>query len=82
MQAATCPPVYHTRWKLHTVPLIAERHAKIEVVNAKFYGFWFDLTGNRIQVYRFSSRRSIQSTANWLFQQAMKTITKRFSAEK
>ena len=24
-QAATCPPVYHTRRKLHTVPLIAER---------------------------------------------------------
>ena len=26
-QAATCPPVYHTRWRLHTVPLIAERQA-------------------------------------------------------
>ena len=26
-QAATCPSVYHTRWKLHTVPLIAERQA-------------------------------------------------------
>ena len=26
-QAATCPPVYHTRRKLHTVPLIAEREA-------------------------------------------------------
>ena len=26
-QAATCPPVYHTRRKLHTVPLIAERQA-------------------------------------------------------
>ena len=24
-QAATCPPVYHTWWRLHTVPLIAER---------------------------------------------------------
>ena len=24
-QAATCPPVYHTRRRLHTVPLIAER---------------------------------------------------------
>ena len=24
-EAATCPPVYHTRWRLHTVPLIAER---------------------------------------------------------
>ena len=26
-QAATCSSVYHTRWKLHTVPLIAERQA-------------------------------------------------------
>ena len=26
-QAATCPPVYHTRRRLHTVPLIAERRA-------------------------------------------------------
>ena len=27
-QAATCPPVYHTRRRLHTVPLIAERQAR------------------------------------------------------
>ena len=26
-QAATCPSVYHTRWRLHIVPLIAERQA-------------------------------------------------------
>ena len=26
-QTATCPPVYHTGWRLHTVPLIAERQA-------------------------------------------------------
>ena len=26
-QAATCPSVYRTRWRLHTVPLIAERQA-------------------------------------------------------
>ena len=26
-QAATCSPVYQTRWRLHTVPLIAERQA-------------------------------------------------------
>ena len=26
-QAATCPSVYHTQWRLHTVPLIAERQA-------------------------------------------------------
>ena len=26
-QTATCPPVYHTRRRLYTVPLIAERQA-------------------------------------------------------
>ena len=26
-QAATCPPVYHTRRRFHTVPLFAERQA-------------------------------------------------------
>ena len=26
-QATTCPPVYHTRWRLHTVSLIAEHQA-------------------------------------------------------
>ena len=26
-QAATCPPVYHTRWRLHTVPFNAECQA-------------------------------------------------------
>ena len=27
-QAATCPSVYHTRRRLHTVPLLAERQAQ------------------------------------------------------
>ena len=26
-QAASCPSAFHTRWRLHTVPLIAERQA-------------------------------------------------------
>ena len=26
-QAATCPSVYHTQWRLHTVPFIAECQA-------------------------------------------------------
>ena len=26
-QTATCPPVYHTRWRLHNLRLIAERQA-------------------------------------------------------
>ena len=25
--AVTCPSVYHTRWRLHTVPLITQRQA-------------------------------------------------------
>ena len=62
-QAATCPPVYHTRRRLHTVPLIAERQAG-KLVNTNFYSLWFDPTENRTRVYRFSSRRSIHSTTN------------------
>ena len=27
-QAATCPPVYHTRWWLHSVSLIAESQSR------------------------------------------------------
>ena len=64
-QAATCPPVYHTRRRLHTVPLIAERQAG-KLVNTKFYSLWFDPTENRTRVYRFSSRRSIHSTTDRL----------------
>ena len=44
-QAATCPPVYYTRWRLHTLPLIGERQA--EVVKTNFYSLWFDQTGNQ-----------------------------------
>ena len=62
-QAATCPPVYHTRRRLHTVPLIAESQAR-KAVNTNFYCLWFDPTGNRTRVYRFSSRRSIHSTTD------------------
>ena len=64
-QAATCPPVYHTRRRLHTVPLIAERQAW-KAVNTNFYSLRFDPTGNRTRVYRFSSRRSIHSTTDRL----------------
>ena len=28
IQAATCPPVYHTRWGLHTVPSNPEGQEK------------------------------------------------------
>ena len=62
-QAATCPPVYHTRRRLHNVPLIAEGQAG-KLVNTNFYCLWFDPTGNRTRVYRFSSRRSIHSTSD------------------
>ena len=33
-------------------------------MNTNFYSLWFDPTGNRTQVYRFSSRRSIHSTTD------------------
>ena len=53
-------PVYHTWWRLHTVSFTADRQA----VNTNFYGFRFDLTGNRTHVHCFSSRHSIHSTTD------------------
>ena len=37
-----------------------------EAVNTNFYNLWFDLTGNRALVYRFSRRRSVHSTTDRL----------------
>ena len=37
---------------------IAERQGR-KAVNANFYSLWFDLTGNRIRVYCFSSTRPL-----------------------
>ena len=75
-QAATCPSVYHTRWRLHTVPLIAERQAGS--CEYQFFSLWFDSTGNRTRVYRFSSRRSIHSritnTRMKIFQPKTKSV--------
>ena len=34
-------------------------------MNTNFYSLWYDPTGNRTRVYRFSSRRSIHSTRPW-----------------
>ena len=62
-QPATCPPVYHTRRRLHIVPLIPERQAG-KLVNTNFHSVWFDPTGNRTRVYHLSSRRSIHSTTD------------------
>ena len=64
-QAATCPSVYHTRWRLHTVPFNAERQAG-EAVNTNFCSLWFDPTESRTQVLRLSSKRSIHSTTDRL----------------
>ena len=36
-------------------------------MNTNFYSLWFDPTGNRTRVYRFSSRRSIHSTTDRLY---------------
>ena len=44
-QAATCPPVYLTRWRLHTVPFNAKRQAG----NTSFYGLWFAQEAKREQ---------------------------------
>ena len=55
------PPVYHTRWRIHTDPLNCWTSSR-EAVNTNFYSLWFGPTGNRTRVYRFSSRRSINST--------------------
>ena len=64
-QAATCPPVYLTRWRLHTVPLIAYcSTSSKEAANTNFYGPWLDQTRNRTLVYRFSSRRSMHLITN------------------
>ena len=59
------PPVFLTRRKLQSVSLIAEHQAG-KLVNTNFYTLWFDPTGNRTRVYRFSRRRSIHSTTDRL----------------
>ena len=58
-QAATYSLVYHTRWKLHTVPYNAERQAgKLWI---PIFSVWFGPDGNQARVARLSSRRSIHS---------------------
>ena len=60
-QAATCPPVYHTRWRIHASPFYCWTSSR-EIVNTNFCNFEFDPTGNRAHVNRFSYRRQIYST--------------------
>ena len=38
-QAVTCPTVYNTRWRLHTVTLIAERQAR-KALNTNFHSLF------------------------------------------
>ena len=59
------PPVYHTRWRLHTVSFIIKRQAgKLWI---QFYSLLLcESTAIETQVYRFSSRRSIHSTSGWI----------------
>ena len=54
-QATTCLP--HTMEASHC-PFNCWMSSR-KVVNTNFYSLWFDPTGNRTRVYRFSSRRSI-----------------------
>ena len=56
------PTSLRTRWNF-TLSLIM-LNIKQEAVNINFYSLWFDQTGNRTLVYRFSSRRSIHSTTD------------------
>ena len=60
-QAATGPPVYHTRRRFHFCPFYCWTSSR-EAVNTNFYSLWFDSAGNRTWVYHISSRRSIHST--------------------
>ena len=60
-QAAACPPVYHTRRRLHTLPLIAERQA--EKLRIPIF-IVFGLTRPGIEPESTSSRRSIHSTTD------------------
>ena len=43
-------------------------------MNSNFYSLWFDPTGNRTQVYRFSSRCSIHSTTERLLKRFISCI--------
>ena len=61
-QAATCLP--HTA-KSSYCPFNCWTSSR-EAVNTNFYSLWYDPTGNRTQVYRFSSRRSTHSTTDRL----------------
>ena len=48
-QAATCSPIYHTRWSLHVVRFISKRQTD-EAINTHFYSFCLGPTGNRTRV--------------------------------
>ena len=47
-QAVTCPPVYHTRWRLLILSFLLQIKSCRGALAANFYSFWFDPTGNRI----------------------------------
>ena len=59
------PASLHTRcrWRLHTIAFYCSTLSR-EAVNFKFYSLWFELKGNRIRVWRFSSRSSIYSNTS------------------
>ena len=65
---STCPPVYYTRRKLHTVLFIAKRQTGNLWIPI-FYSLWFDPTRNRTLVYRFRSKHFILSNTDRLFVQ-------------
>ena len=59
-QTAICLP--HAVEASHC-PFYAERQAG-KLCYQFFYNAWFDPTGNRTQVYRFSDRRAVHPTSN------------------
>ena len=61
-QAATCPPVHHTRWRLHSILFML--NVKQGAVNTNFISFRFEPTWNQTRVSCFSSRAFIHSTTD------------------
>ena len=64
-QGATCPPVYPTRWRFHTVPFncLNVKHGSCEYQLLRSL-VWPDRESSR--VYRFNSKRSIYATTDRL----------------
>ena len=54
-EASACPPVYHIRLNLRSIPFYFWTLRR-KAVNVNFYSLWLDSTENRTRAYGFSSR--------------------------